>query len=70
MPAGGASEGWSAGAGSHACCGVWSGRLLSGESIVELFLKSYDGLPERWRTHIPLRRLLVVDDTATDLPGA
>lgn len=45
-------------------------RLLSGESIVELFLASYDGLPEHWRTRIPLTRLLVVDDISTDLPGA
>lgn len=37
-------------------------RLLSGESIVDLLLSSYDRLPERWRTHINLTRLLVVDD--------
>jgi len=40
-------------------------RLLSGESVVDLLLGSYDRLPERWRTHISLTRLLVVDD-ATD----
>ena len=39
-------------------------RLLSGESIVDLVLRSYDGLPERWQTQIPLTRLLVVDDAA------
>jgi restriction system protein len=39
-------------------------RLLSGESIVDLVLRSYDGLPERWRNQIPLIRLLVVDDAA------
>lgn len=40
-------------------------RLLSGESIVDLLLGSYDRLPERWRTHISLTRLLVVDDATT-----
>lgn len=40
-------------------------RLLSGESIVDLVLSSYDRLPERWRTQIPLTRLFVVDDAAT-----
>lgn len=39
-------------------------RLLSGESIVDLVLKSYDGLPERWQTQIPLTQLFVVDDVA------
>lgn len=39
-------------------------RLLSGESIVDLVLTSYDRLPERWRTQIPLTSLLVVDDAA------
>ena len=38
-------------------------RLLSGEAIVGLVLTSYDRLPERWRTLIPLTPLLVVDDT-------
>ena len=38
-------------------------RLLSGEAIVGLVLTSYDQLPERWRTLIPLTPLLVVDDT-------
>lgn len=40
-------------------------RLLSGEAIVGLVLTSYDRLPERWRSLIPLTPLLVVDD-ATD----
>lgn len=38
-------------------------RLLGGEEIVGLILTSYDHLPERWRTLIPLRPLLVVDDS-------
>ncbi len=38
-------------------------RLLSGEDIVDLFLAHYDNLEPRWRTLVPLRPVLVVDDT-------
>lgn len=36
-------------------------RLLTGEDIVTLFLENYESLPARWRTVVPLTRLLVVE---------
>lgn len=36
-------------------------RLLNGEDLVTLFLENYDKLPTRWRSVIPLTRLLVVE---------
>jgi restriction system protein len=39
-------------------------RLLTGEDVVSLVLEHYDALPHRWRSRIPLRPVLVVDDTA------
>lgn len=37
-------------------------RLLSGEDVVTLLLEHYERLDERWRTLIPLKRVLVVAD--------
>ncbi|MFN8074232.1 MAG: restriction endonuclease [Kineosporiaceae bacterium] len=39
-------------------------RLLSGEDVVGLVLDNYEALPQKWRSRIPLTRLLVVDDAA------
>jgi len=39
-------------------------RLLTGEDIVDLFLSHYGELEPRWRSLVPLRPVLVVDDTA------
>lgn len=36
-------------------------RLLSGADVTSLTLAHYDQLPARWRTRMPLRRVLVVD---------
>ena len=39
-------------------------RLLTGEDVVTLTLQNYAGLPQRWRSRIPLTPVLVVDDAA------
>lgn len=39
-------------------------RLINGEALVDLVLRNYDRLPPRWRSIMPLRQVLVVDDTA------
>lgn len=39
-------------------------RLIGGEALVDLVLRNYDRLPSRWRSAIPLRPVLVVDDSA------
>ncbi|NOR99697.1 restriction endonuclease [Mycobacteroides abscessus] len=39
-------------------------RLISGEALVDLVLRNYDRLPPRWRSIMPLRQVLVVDDSA------
>lgn len=39
-------------------------RLLTGEDVVTLVLENYSGLSEKWRTIIPLTKLLVVADNA------
>jgi restriction system protein len=38
-------------------------RLLTGEAMVDLVLRGYGSLPERWQNQIPLTPLLVVDDS-------
>ncbi|SJM47958.1 putative restriction endonuclease [Actinomycetales bacterium JB111] len=37
-------------------------RLLHGEDLIDLVLRHYDRLDQRWRSRIPLRPVLVVDD--------
>jgi restriction system protein len=37
-------------------------RLLNGEAIVDLILRAYGNLPERWQSVVPLTPLLVVND--------
>lgn len=39
-------------------------RLINGEELADLALQVYDRLSSRWRTRIPLRPILVVDDSA------
>jgi len=39
-------------------------RLLNGEDLVDLLLRHYERLDAGWRSRIPQRTLLVVDDTA------
>ena len=39
-------------------------RLLTGEDVISLALQHYSALPQRWRSRIPLTRVLVVDDAA------
>ena len=39
-------------------------RLISGEDLVDLVLRNYEQLPPRWRSVIPLRSVLVVDESA------
>ena len=39
-------------------------RLLTGENLVDLVLRAYERLPQRWRQRIPLTSVLVVDDSA------
>ncbi len=39
-------------------------RLISGEALVDLVLRNYDLLPQQWRSVVPLRQVLVVDDSA------
>ncbi len=39
-------------------------RLISGEALVDLVLRNYDRLPAGWRSVIPLRQVLAVDDSA------
>jgi len=39
-------------------------RLLTGEDVVTLALQNYAGLPQRWRSRVPLTPVLVVDDAA------
>ncbi|GGK14969.1 hypothetical protein GCM10010124_04470 [Pilimelia terevasa] len=39
-------------------------RLVNGEELVDLVLHNYDRLPAGWRTRIPLRAVLAVDDAA------
>lgn len=39
-------------------------RLINGEALVDLVLRNYDRLPPKWRSIVPLRQVLVVDDTA------
>lgn len=41
-------------------------RLLSGEDLVDLVLRHYESLSQRWRGRIPLTPLLVVDDQADE----
>ncbi len=41
-------------------------RLLSGEDIVTIVLGHYSELPESWRSIVPLTRVLVVADSASD----
>jgi len=38
-------------------------RLLAGSDIVELFLAHYDHVDARWRSLVPLRSVLAVDDS-------
>lgn len=39
-------------------------RLISGEGLVDLVLRNYARLPPKWRSIVPLREVLVVDDSA------
>ena len=39
-------------------------RLINGEELVDLVLRHYTNLSQRWRLRIPLTPLLVVDDSA------
>lgn len=39
-------------------------RLINGEELVDLALRNYESLSARWRTKVPLRPVLVVDDSA------
>ena len=39
-------------------------RLISGEDLVDLVLRHYGSLSQRWRGRIPLTSVLVVDDEA------
>lgn len=39
-------------------------RLIGGEALVDLVLRNYDRLPSQWRSIVPLRQVLVVDDSA------
>ncbi|CCH74167.1 Restriction endonuclease [Nostocoides australiense Ben110] len=41
-------------------------RLFSGADVTNLTLAHYDDLPARWRTRMPLRRVLVVDRDPED----
>jgi restriction system protein len=36
-------------------------RLFSGADLTSLTLEHYDALPSRWRSRMPLRRVLVVE---------
>jgi restriction system protein len=39
-------------------------RLINGEELVDLFLRHYGNLVQKWRLRIPLTSVLVVDDAA------
>ncbi|MGY4102481.1 restriction endonuclease [Nocardia sp. R16R-3T] len=39
-------------------------RLINGEELVDLVLRNYPNLAQKWRLRIPLRPVLVVDDSA------
>lgn len=39
-------------------------RLITGEDLITDVLRNYDRLPARWRSRMPLRGVLVVDDSA------
>lgn len=41
-------------------------RLISGEDLVDLVLRHYGSLSQRWRGRIPLTSVLVVDDEADE----
>jgi restriction system protein len=39
-------------------------RLITGEELVDLVLRHYADLSQKWRLRIPLTTVLVVDDSA------
>jgi restriction system protein len=41
-------------------------RLINGEELVEMFLRHYGSLAQKWRLRIPLASVLVVDDSADE----
>lgn len=41
-------------------------RLISGEDLVDLVLRHYEAMAQRWRGRIPLTSVLVVDDEADE----